>query len=54
MRQGVPVTCKIRSGFDEVADVERIAKTIEQSGAAAIAVHPRTRKCITADTPTGT
>lgn len=41
---GVPVTCKIRSGFDEVADVERIAKTIEQSGAAAIAVHPRTRK----------
>ena len=41
---GVPVTCKIRSGFDEVADVEMIAKTIEQSGAAAIAVHPRTRK----------
>lgn len=41
---GVPVTCKIRSGFDEVADVERIAKTIEQNGAAAIAVHPRTRK----------
>lgn len=40
----VPVTCKIRSGFDEVADVERIAKTIEQNGAAAIAVHPRTRK----------
>lgn len=41
---GVPVTCKIRSGFDEVADVERIVKTIEQNGAAAIAVHPRTRK----------
>lgn len=40
----VPVTCKIRSGFDEVTDVERIAKTIEQNGAAAIAVHPRTRK----------
>lgn len=40
----VPVTCKIRSGFDDVADVAYIAKVIEQSGAAAITVHPRTRK----------
>ena len=39
----VPVTCKIRSGFDEVCDVEYIAKTIEESGADAICVHPRTR-----------
>ena len=40
----VPVTCKIRSGFNQVADVEYIAKTIEQNGAAAITVHPRTRE----------
>ena len=38
----VPVTCKIRSGFEDVNAVE-VAKIIEQSGAAAIAVHPRTR-----------
>jgi len=40
----VPVTCKIRSGFKEVADVEYIAKIIEDSGADAICVHPRTRE----------
>jgi nifR3 family TIM-barrel protein len=40
----VPVTCKIRSGFNQVADVEYIAKTIEQNGASAITVHPRTRE----------
>ena len=40
----VPVTCKIRSGFDTVADVEYIAKTIEDNGADAICVHPRTRQ----------
>ncbi len=39
----VPVTCKIRSGFEEVADVEYIAKTLEANGADAICVHPRTR-----------
>ncbi len=39
----VPVTCKIRSGFDTVADVCEIAKIIEDGGAAAITVHPRTR-----------
>lgn len=40
----VPVTCKIRSGFDETADVCKIAEIIEQSGASALTVHPRTRK----------
>ena len=40
----VPVTCKIRIGFDEVADVGEIARIIEASGADAICVHPRTRK----------
>lgn len=40
----VPVTCKIRIGFDEIADVEYIAKTLEANGADAICVHPRTRK----------
>lgn len=39
----VPVTCKIRSGFDEPTDVGEIAKIIEDNGAAAVAVHPRTR-----------
>lgn len=38
----VPVTCKIRSGFDTVNAVE-IAKIIEANGASAVAVHPRTR-----------
>jgi len=40
----VPVTCKIRSGFDEVCDVKKIASIIEENGAKAITVHPRTRK----------
>lgn len=39
----VPVTCKIRSGFEEINAVEA-AKIIEANGASAIAVHPRTRK----------
>ncbi len=39
----VPVTCKIRSGFDEVCAVE-CAKAIEDAGADAICVHPRTRQ----------
>ncbi len=38
-----PVTCKIRIGFDDVADVVSIARKIEDSGADAICVHPRTR-----------
>lgn len=39
----VPVTCKIRSGFDVVCAIE-CAKAIEDSGADAITVHPRTRE----------
>ncbi|WP_407380361.1 tRNA dihydrouridine synthase DusB [Methanobrevibacter sp.] len=38
----IPVTVKIRSGWDENNAVE-IAKTVEEAGASAIAVHPRTR-----------
>lgn len=38
----VPVTCKIRSGFDKV-NAPLIAKVIEEAGADAVAVHPRTR-----------
>ncbi len=39
----VPVTCKIRSGFESVNAVE-VAKIAEANGVSAIAVHPRTRK----------
>ena len=39
----VPVTVKIRSGWDKNNAVE-IAKIAEDSGASAIAVHPRTRQ----------
>lgn len=41
----IPVTVKIRSGWDEnnINAVE-IAKVIEKAGASAITVHPRTRK----------
>ena len=39
----VPVTCKIRSGFDRVNAVEA-AQAVAAGGAAAIAVHPRTRE----------
>ena len=38
----IPVTAKIRSGFDTVNAVE-VARVLEQSGADAIAVHGRTR-----------
>ena len=38
----IPVTVKIRSGWDENNALE-MAKIIEESGASAIAVHPRTR-----------
>ncbi len=42
----VPVTCKIRSGFDECVldNIIEIARIIEDNGASAICVHPRTRK----------
>ena len=40
----VPVTVKIRSGWDEKSiNAVEIAKVIEKAGASAIAVHPRTR-----------
>ena len=38
----VPVTCKIRSGFETVNAVEA-AQAVASGGAAAVAVHPRTR-----------
>ena len=41
----VPVTVKIRSGWDEASiNAKEIAKVIESAGASAITVHPRTRK----------
>ena len=41
----VPVTVKIRSGWDENSiNAVEIAKVVEKAGASAIIVHPRTRK----------
>ncbi len=41
----IPVTVKIRSGWDEDSiNAVEVAKIIEASGASAITVHPRTRK----------
>ena len=41
----VPVTVKIRSGWDENSiNAVEVAKVIEEAGASAITVHPRTRK----------
>lgn len=41
----IPVTVKIRSGWDEFnINAVEIAKVCEKAGASAIAVHPRTRK----------
>ncbi len=41
----IPVTVKIRSGWDENSiNAVEIAKTIENAGASAITIHPRTRK----------
>lgn len=41
----VPVTVKIRSGWDEFnINAVEIAKLVESAGASAITVHPRTRK----------
>ena len=41
----IPVTVKIRSGWDEKnINAKVIAKVIEKAGASAITVHPRTRK----------
>ncbi|MBQ4629511.1 MAG: tRNA dihydrouridine synthase DusB [Clostridia bacterium] len=38
----VPVTCKVRSGIKECVNMTELSKTIEDNGAAAIAVHGRT------------
>ncbi len=41
----IPVTVKIRSGWDEKSiNAVEVAKIIEKAGASAITVHPRTRK----------
>ena len=41
----IPVTVKIRSGWDENSiNAKEIAKVIESAGASAITIHPRTRK----------
>ena len=41
----IPVTVKIRSGWDEASiNAKEIAKVIESAGASAITIHPRTRK----------
>ena len=41
----IPVTVKIRSGWDENSiNAVSIAKVIEKAGASAITIHPRTRK----------
>jgi len=39
----VPVTVKIRIGFDDIIDVKELARIIEYNGCDAICVHPRTR-----------
>jgi tRNA-dihydrouridine synthase B len=40
----VPVTCKIRSGWDaNLINCVEVAKALQDAGAAAIALHPRTR-----------
>lgn len=39
----IPVTVKIRSGYDK-NDAKKIAKIIEEAGASAITIHPRTKK----------
>ncbi|MCC6812335.1 MAG: tRNA dihydrouridine synthase DusB [Deltaproteobacteria bacterium] len=40
----VPVTCKIRAGWDSNAiNCAEVAKALQDAGAAAIALHPRTR-----------
>lgn len=41
----IPVTVKIRSGWDEnIINAVEIAKLVEDAGASAIAVHPRTKE----------
>ncbi len=39
----IPVTAKIRAGFDDADHVEELAKAVEQGGAAMLTIHCRTR-----------
>lgn len=39
----VPVTAKIRAGYDDAEDVEELARAVENGGAALLTVHCRTR-----------
>jgi len=39
----VPVTAKIRAGYDDASRVEELARAVEQGGAALLTVHCRTR-----------
>ena len=48
----IPVTVKMRSGWDEPSiNVLDVARACEDAGAAAIAIHPRTRKQLYAGAP---
>ena len=40
----MPVTAKIRAGFDDASRVEEIAATVEANGASMLTVHCRTKK----------
>ncbi len=40
----LPVTAKIRAGFDHARDVEALARAVEDAGAAMLSVHCRTRE----------
>ena len=39
----IPVTAKIRAGFDDADHVEELARAVEQGGAAMLTIHCRTR-----------
>lgn len=39
----IPVTAKIRAGFDDADHVEDLARAVEQAGAAMLTIHCRTR-----------
>ena len=40
----VPITAKIRAGFDDATRVEQLARAVEDAGAAMLTVHCRTRR----------
>ena len=43
-RSGLPVTVKMRTGWDDASQSITVARVLEQAGAAALAVHGRTRE----------